>query len=92
MNLMLTFLWGAVFVVMGSLSLASLQWPGAAGTLAFVRFLLVITAIAVTLRLPRIASRLRFEDMDGWRRRARLASLAGVIIAVSALITAAVSF
>ena len=91
-NLMLTFLWGAVFVVMGSLSLASLQWPGAAGTLAFTRFLLVIPAIAVTIRLPRIASRLRFQDMDRWRTRARLASLAGIFIAVSALVTAAVSF
>lgn len=91
-NLMLTFLWGAVFVAMGSLSLAALQWPEAAGTLAVARFLLVIPAIAATIRLPRIASRLRFQDMDGWRKRARFASLAGIFIAVSALVTAAVSF
>ncbi|MEK6255288.1 MAG: hypothetical protein N2B05_11380, partial [Gemmatimonadales bacterium] len=75
-----------------SLSLAALQWPEAAGTLAVARVLLVIPAIAATIRLPRIASRLRFQGMDRWRRRARLASLAGIIIAVSALVTAAVSF
>jgi putative sterol carrier protein len=91
-NLMLTFLWGAVFVVMGALSLAALQWPEAAGTLAVARFLLVIPAIAATIRLPRIASRLRFQGMDRWRRRARFASLAGIVIAVSALVTAALSF
>lgn len=91
-NRMLTFLWGAVFVVMGSLSVAALQWPGVAGTLGLARFLLLIPAIAATIRLPRIASRLRIENMDGWRRRTRLAALAGVFIAVSALVTAVASF
>ena len=91
-NRILTFLWGAVFVIMGSLSVAALQWPEASGTLAVARFLLVIPAIAATLRLPRIASRLRFEDMDGWRSRTRVAALIGTFVAVSALITATVSF
>jgi hypothetical protein len=91
-NLMLTFLWGAVFVTMGCLSLAGLQWPEASGELAIVRGLLLIPAIITTMRLPRAASRLRFENMDGWRRRTRLAALAGVFVAVSALVTAALSF
>jgi len=91
-NLMLTFLWGAVFVTMGCLSLAGLQWPEASGELAIVRGLLLIPAIITTIRLPRVASRLRFENMDGWRRRTRLAALAGVFVAVSALVTAALSF
>ncbi len=89
---MLTFLWGAVFVTMGCLSLAGLQWPEASGELAIVRGLLLIPAIITTIRLPRVASRLRFENMDGWRRRTRLAALAGVFVAVSALVTAALSF
>jgi putative sterol carrier protein len=91
-NLMLTFLWGATFVTMGCLSLAGLQWPAASSELAIVRGLLLIPAIAATLRLPRVASRLRIPNMDGWRRRLRLAALAGVFVAVSAFITAALSF
>ncbi|MCK5412713.1 MAG: SCP2 sterol-binding domain-containing protein, partial [Gemmatimonadetes bacterium] len=91
-NRVLTFLWGAVFVAMGSLSVAALRWPEAAGTLDLVSFVLLIPAIMATIRLPRVASRLRIENMDGWRRRTRLAALAGIFIAVSALITAAASF
>ncbi|MCK5484319.1 MAG: SCP2 sterol-binding domain-containing protein [Gemmatimonadetes bacterium] len=90
-NRMLTFLWGAVFVVMGSLSVAALQWPDTVGRLGLVRFLLLIPAIAATIRLPRIASRLRIENMDGWRRRSRVAALAGIFIAVTALVTAVAS-
>ena len=91
-NLMLTFLWGAVFVTMGCLSLAGLRWPEASGALGIVRFLLLIPAIMATIRLPRVASRLRIENMDGWRRRTRLAALVGTFVAVTMLITAAVSF
>ncbi len=90
-NRMLTFMWGAVFVVMGSLSVAALQWPVAAGRLGFGRFLLLIPAIAATIRLPRIASRLRIENMDGWRRQSRVAALAGIFIAITALVTAVAS-
>jgi len=91
-NRVLTFLWGAVFVAMGSLSVAALRWPEAAGTLDPARFLLLVPAIAATIRLPRVAARLRIENMDGWRRRTRLAALAGIFIAASALVTAVVSF
>ncbi|MCK5449083.1 MAG: SCP2 sterol-binding domain-containing protein [Gemmatimonadetes bacterium] len=90
-NRMLTFLWGAVFVVMGSLSVAALQWPEAAGRVGLLRFLLLIPAIAATIRLPRIASRLRIENMDGWRRRSRVAALAGIFIAVTVFVTAVAS-
>jgi len=91
-NLMLTFLWGGVFVVMGSLSVAGLQWPKASGELGFVRVLLPVPAIIATIRLPRVASRLRIENMEGWCKRTRLAALVGIFIAVSAFVTAAVSF
>jgi putative sterol carrier protein len=91
-NLMLTFLWGAVFVTMGCLSVAGMRWPEASGELAIVRGLLLIPAIIATIRLPRIASRLRIGNMDGWRSRTRLAALAGTFVAVTMLITAAVSF
>jgi len=91
-NLILTFLWGAVFVTMGCLSVAGLQWPEASRELAIGRFLLLIPAIIATIRLPRVASRLRFQNMDGWRRRTRLAALAGIFVAVGALVTAALSF
>ncbi len=91
-NRMLTFLWGAVFAAMGSLSVAGLRWPEASGVLGIVRFLLLIPAIMATISLPRVASRLRIENMDGWRRRTRLAALVGTFVAVTMLITAAVSF
>ena len=91
-NLVLTFLWGAVFVTMGCLSLAGLQWAEASGALAIARGLLLIPAIAATIRLPRVASKLRIQNVDGWRRRTRLAALAGIFVAVSALVTAALSF
>jgi hypothetical protein len=89
-NRTLTFLWGVVFVVMGSLSVAALQWPEAAGRLGVVRVLLPIPAIILTIRLPRMASRLRIEDVDGWSRRMRLAALVGVFVAAGALVTAVV--
>ena len=91
-NRVLTFMWGCVFVVMGSLAVAALQWPETAGALAFLRFSLLVPAIAATIRLPRIASRLRIDNIDGWRKRARLAAVAGVVVAISALVTAAVTF
>jgi len=91
-NRTLTFLWGAVFVIMGSMSVAGLQWPEASGALGVVRVLLPIPAILATIRLPRIASRLRIENVDAWRSRTRVAALFGTFVAVSALITAAVSF
>ncbi len=91
-NLMLTFMWGAVFVTMGCLSVAAMQWPEASGELAIVRGLLLIPAIVATIRLPRIASRLRFENMDGWRRRTQLAALTGTFVAVTVAVTAALSF
>jgi len=91
-NRALTFLWGAVFVVMGSLSVTALKWPESAGILGPMRLLLPLPAIATTIRLPRVASRLRIENMDGWRWRTRMAALAGIFIAVSALVTAAASF
>ena len=91
-NLMLTLSWGAVFVTMGCLSLAGLQWPDASGALAIARGILLIPAIAATIRVPRIASRLRIHNVDGWSSRTRLAALAGTVVAVSALVTAALSF
>ncbi len=91
-NRVLTFLWGAVFVAMGSLTVAGLRWPEAWGALGIARFLLLIPVIMATIRLPRIASRLRIENMDGWRRRTRLAAFAGTFVAVTVLVTAAVSF
>ncbi len=87
-NRVLTFLWGAVFVAMGSLSVAALRWSEAAGTLDLISILLLVPAIAATIRLPKVASKLRIEHVDGWRRRLRLAALAGIVVAVSALITA----
>ena len=91
-NRVLTLVWGAVFVVMGSLAVAALQWPGRAGLLAVLRFSLLVPAIAATIRLPRVAARLRIENIDGWHRRARLAALAGVFAAISVFVTAAVTF
>jgi hypothetical protein len=87
-NRVLTFLWGAVFVAMGSLSVASLRWPEAGGVLGVLRVLLLVPAIAATIRLPRSAARLRIEDADGWRRKLRLGALAGIVVALSAIVTA----
>lgn len=91
-NLVLTFTWGAVFVTMGCLSVAGLQWPEASSELAIARGLLLIPAIMATIRLPRVALRMRFQNVDGGRRRLRLAALSGIFVAVTALVTAALSF
>jgi putative sterol carrier protein len=91
-NRVLTLLWGAVFVTMGALAVAALQWPEDATALGFVRFLLPVPAILATIRLPRRAAQLRIGDLDGWQRRTRLAALAGDFVAVFALITAVVKF
>jgi putative sterol carrier protein len=87
-NRVLTFLWGAVFVAMGGLSVAGLRWPDAAGTLGAARWLLLVPAIGATITLPRRASRLRIEDADGWRARFRFAALAGIVLAAGAAIAA----
>ncbi len=91
-NRVLTFLWGAVFVTMGSLAVAALYWPEAATTLGFTRFLLLVPAILTTAVLPRQAARLRIENVDGWRRRTRLAAIAGDFVAIAVLVTAMVKF
>jgi len=91
-NRVLTFLWGIVFVAMGSLAVAVLYWPEAATMLGFARFLLLVPVILATVQLPRQAARLRIENVDGWRKRARLAALVGNVIAVGILVTAVVKF
>jgi hypothetical protein len=91
-NRVLTFLWGAVFVAMGSLAVAALYWPEWGTTLGFARFLLLLPAILATVRLPREAARLRIENVDAWRSRTRLAAMFGIFVAVSALVTTVVSF
>lgn len=91
-NRVLTFLWGAVFVTMGTLAVAALYWPEAATTLGFTRFLLLVPAILTTVRLPRQAARLRIENVDGWRKRTRLAAIAGNFVAIAVLVTAVVKF
>jgi putative sterol carrier protein len=88
-NRVLTFVWGAVFVAMGVLSAASLRWPGAANVLGPMRWSLLIPAIAATAVLPRRASRLRIENVDGWRRRLRLAAGVGIVLAIGSGIAAA---
>lgn len=88
-NLVITFLWGAAFVIMGSLAVAALLWPGASTGLEAARWLVLVPAIVATIRLPRRASSLRIADLEGSGRLYRRLAVAGIVLAVTAVVVAA---
>jgi putative sterol carrier protein len=91
-NRVLTLMWGTVFVLMGAMAVAGHRWPQASGVLTTSRLLLLLPAIVATVRLPRVAARLRIENIDGWRSRIRLTALAGALVALAVIVTAAAAF